>query len=105
MTRAESYVGHKEICLGFSTRRRAKPSNITNLSLRPARTSRYSFASSAAGWQAHASCPVQSILMAVGGVIYCVMSLDLIPDAVPVLGFGDDVRVINSGEGKSPSDP
>src|SRR5258708_15295468 len=40
--------------------------------------------------------PVQSILMAVGSVIYFVSSFDLIPDALPVLGLVDDVWVINS---------
>jgi len=40
--------------------------------------------------------PVQSVLMVVGAVIYFVSSFDLIPDAVPVLGLADDVRVINS---------
>ena len=40
--------------------------------------------------------PVQSILMAVGAVIYFISSFDLIPDAVPFLGLVDDVCVINS---------
>jgi len=40
--------------------------------------------------------PVQSVLMAVGAVIYFVSSFDLIPDAAPVLGLVDDVCVINS---------
>jgi len=39
--------------------------------------------------------PGQSVLMAVGAVIYFVSSFDLIPDAVPVLGLVDDVWVIN----------
>jgi len=40
--------------------------------------------------------PVESILMAVGAVIYFASSFDVIPDAVPVLGLVDDVWVINS---------
>ena len=49
--------------------------------------------------------PVQTILMAVGAVIYFVNSFDLIHDAIPVLGLVDDVWAINSGgEGKAPSD-
>jgi len=39
---------------------------------------------------------IRSILRAVGAVIYFVSSFDLIPDAVLVLGFVDDVWVINS---------
>ena len=39
--------------------------------------------------------PAQSVLMAVGAVIYFVSSFDLIPDAA-ILGLTDDVCVINS---------
>jgi len=44
----------------------------------------------------HIRAPVESILMAVGAVIYFASSFDVIPDAVPVLGLVDDVWVINS---------
>src|SRR4029077_7612682 len=43
MTRAESYVGHKENRLWLLDKTTAKPSNTTSLSLRPGRASRCSF--------------------------------------------------------------
>jgi len=39
--------------------------------------------------------PVESTLMFVGAAIYLVSAFDLIPDSVPVLGLVDDVWVIN----------
>jgi uncharacterized membrane protein YkvA (DUF1232 family) len=96
MTRAESYVGHKE--------------KLPWLLDKATRKAEQHYESLLVSWESFQilirlircwlagtySVPVQSILMAVGAVIYFVSSFDAIPDAVPVLGFVDDVWVITS---------
>ena len=96
MTRAESYVSHKE--------------NLPWLLAKATRKAGQHYESLLASWESFQAfirlircwlagtyaVPVQSVLMAVGAVIYFVSSFDLIPDAVPVLGFVDDVCLINS---------
>jgi uncharacterized membrane protein YkvA (DUF1232 family) len=100
MTRAESYVGHKE--------------KLPWLLDKAARKAEQYYESLLASWESFqilihlirswlagtCSVPVQSILMAAGGVIYFVSSFDLIPDAVPGLGLVDHVWVINSWKGQ-----
>jgi TerC family integral membrane protein len=96
MTRAELYLGRKE--------------KLPWLLDKASRKAKQHYGSLLASWESlqimirlircwladtHAV-PVQSILMAVGAVIYFVSSFDLIPDAVPVLGLVDDVWAINS---------
>jgi len=96
MTRAESYVSHKE--------------KLPWLLDKPTRKTEQHYQSLLESWESFQvfirlircwladtyAVPVQSILMAVGAVIYFVSSFDLIPDAVPVLGLVDDVWMINS---------
>jgi len=38
--------------------------------------------------------PADSLLLVVAGLIYVVSPIDLIPDAIPVMGFADDAAVI-----------
>jgi uncharacterized membrane protein YkvA (DUF1232 family) len=38
--------------------------------------------------------PTDSLALVVGGLLYVVSPLDLIPDAVPVVGFMDDAVVV-----------
>jgi uncharacterized membrane protein YkvA (DUF1232 family) len=96
MTRAELYVGHKEKLSWLLDKATCKAEQhyrsllasweIFQILIRLIRC-----------WLADpCAVPVQSILMAVGTVIYFVSSFDLISDAVPVLGLVDDVWVINS---------
>jgi uncharacterized membrane protein YkvA (DUF1232 family) len=96
MTRAELYVGHKE--------------KLPWLLDKATRKAEQHYGSLLASWESLQimirlircwlagtyAVPVQSILMAVGAVIYFVSSFDLIPDAVPVLGLVDDVWAITS---------
>jgi uncharacterized membrane protein YkvA (DUF1232 family) len=95
MTRAESYVNHKE--------------KLPWLLDKAARKAEQYYDSLLASWESFQvfirlircwltgtyAVPVQSILMAIGAVIYFVSPFDLIPDAVPVLGLVDDAWVIN----------
>lgn len=96
MTRAESYVGHKEKVpwlLDKATRKAAQHYE----SLIASWESFQVFIRLIRCWLANKyAAPVESILMAVGAVIYFASSYDLIPDVVPVLGLVDDVWVINS---------
>jgi uncharacterized membrane protein YkvA (DUF1232 family) len=96
MTRAELYVGNKE----------RLPWLLNKASRKAKQHYQYLLASWESFqilirlircWLANTyAVPVESVLMAVGAVIYFVSSFDLIPDAVPVLGLVDDVWVINS---------
>ena len=96
MIRAESYVGHKEK-LPFLLNKAIRKAEQHYLSL-PAFWETFPvFIRLIRCWLADTyAVPGQSILMAVGAVIYFVSSFDLIPDALPVLGLVDDVWVINS---------
>jgi uncharacterized membrane protein YkvA (DUF1232 family) len=38
--------------------------------------------------------PWESIAIAIGGLIYVISPVDLIPDAIPVAGYADDAAVI-----------
>ena len=96
MTRAESYVGHKER-LPWLLDKATRKAKQHYESLLASWESFQVFIRLIQWWLAGTySVPVQSILMAVGAVIYFVSSFDLIPDAVPVLGLVDDVWMINS---------
>jgi len=95
MTRAESYVGHKGKLpwLLDKTTRKAEQHYESLL----ASWESFQVFIRLIRWLANTyAVPVESILMAVGAVIYFVSSFDLIPDAIPVLGLVDDVWVINS---------
>lgn len=96
MTRAESYVGHKERVPWLLDKATRKAEQHYQ-SLLESWESFQVFIRLIRCWLAGTyAVPVQSVLMAVGAVIYFVSSVDLIPDAVPVLGMVDDVWVINS---------
>jgi uncharacterized membrane protein YkvA (DUF1232 family) len=96
MTRAESNVSHKER-LPWLLDEATRKAEQHHQSLLASRESFQVFIRLIGCWLADTyPRPVQSILMAVGAVIYFVSSFDLIPDAVPVLGLVDDVWVINS---------
>jgi len=96
MTRAQSYVGHKEKLPWLLDKATGKAEQHYE-SLLASWESFQLFIRLIRCWLAGTyPAPVQSILMAVGAVIYFVSSFDLIPDAVPVLGFVDDVCLINS---------
>ncbi len=96
MTRAESYVSHKKKVawlLDKATRKAAQHYE----SLLASWECFQMFIRLIRCWLANIyAAPVESILMAVGAVIYFASSFDVIPDAVPVLGLVDDVWVINS---------
>jgi uncharacterized membrane protein YkvA (DUF1232 family) len=95
MTRAAPYVGHKEK-LPWLLDKATRKAEQHYLSLLRSWESFRVFIRLTRCWLANTyPVPVQSILMAVGAVIYLVSSFDLIPDAVPVLGLVDDVWVIN----------
>lgn len=96
MTRAESYVGHKEKLPWLLDKATLKAEQHYE-SLLASWESFQVFIRLIRCWLADTyAVPVQSILMAAGAVIYFVSSFDLIPDSVPVLGLVDDVCVINS---------
>ena len=96
MTRAESYVSHKEK-LPWLLDKATRKTEQHYQSLLESWESFQVFIRLIRCWLADTyAVPVQSILMAVGAVIYFVSSFDLIPDAVPVLGLVDDVWMINS---------
>ena len=96
MTRAESYVGHKEK-LPWLLDKATRKAEQHYESLVASWESLQVFIRLIRYWLAGTyPVTVQSILMAVGAVIYFVSSFDLIPDAVPFLGLVDDVWVINS---------
>jgi uncharacterized membrane protein YkvA (DUF1232 family) len=96
MTRAELYVGHKEKLPGLLGKATHKAKQHY-LSLLESWESFHVLIRLIRCWLADThAVPVQTILMAVGAVIYFVNSFDLIPDAVPVLGLVDDVWAINS---------
>jgi uncharacterized membrane protein YkvA (DUF1232 family) len=95
MTRAESYVNHKEKLPWLLDKATRKAEQYYEFLL-PSWESFQVFVRLIRCWLAGTyTMPAQSILMAVGAVIYFVSSFDLIPDAVPVLGLVDDVWVIN----------
>ncbi len=96
MTRAESNVSHKEK-LPWLLDKATRKAEQHYESLLASWESFQVFIRLIRSWLAGTyAVPVQSVLMAVGAVIYFVSSFDLIPDAVPVLGLVDDVWVINS---------
>ena len=96
MTRAESYVGHKGK-LPWLLDKTTRKAEQHYESLLASWESFQVFIRLIRCWLANTyAVPVESILMAVGAVIYFVSSFDLIPDAIPVLGLVDDVWVINS---------
>ena len=96
MTRAKSYVGHKEKLLWLLNKATRKAEQHYE-SLIASWESFQVFIRLTRCWLADTyAAPVQSILMAVGAVVYFVSSFDLILDAVPVLGLVDDVWAINS---------
>lgn len=96
MTRAESYVRHKERLTWLLAEATHKAEEQYE-SLLASWESFQTFIRLIRCWLAGAySVPIQSILMSVGAVIYFVSSFDLIPDAIPVLGLVDDVWAINS---------
>ena len=95
MTRAESYVGHKKR-VPWLLDKATRKANQHYQSLLASWESFQVFICLIRLWLAGTyAVPGQSVLMAVGAVIYFVSSFDLIPDAVPVLGLVDDVWVIN----------
>jgi len=96
MTRAESYVGHKEK-LPWLLDKATREAEQHYQSLLESWESFQLFIRLIRCWlEDTCAVPVQSILMAVGAAIYFVSSFDQIPDAVPVLGLVDDVWMINS---------
>jgi uncharacterized membrane protein YkvA (DUF1232 family) len=96
MTRAESYVGHKEK-LPWLLDKATRKAEQHYESLLACWESFQVFIRLIRCWLAGSyAVPVRSVLMAVGAVIYFVSSFDLIPDAVPVLGLVDDAWVITS---------
>jgi uncharacterized membrane protein YkvA (DUF1232 family) len=91
MTRADLYVRHKEELL-WLLNKAARKAEQHYESLLASWESFQVFIRLIRCWLAATyAVPVQSVLMAVGAVIYFVSSFDLIPDAVPVLGLVDDV--------------
>ena len=96
MTRAESYVNHKGR-LPWLLDKATHKAEQHYQSLLASWESLQVFIRLIRCWLADTNTvPVQTILMAVGAVIYFVNSFDLIPDSVPVLGLVDDVWAINS---------
>ena len=96
MTRAGSYVRHKEKLPWLLDKAACKAEQHYE-SLLASWESFQVFIRLIQCWLAGTyAVPVQSVLMTVGAVIYFVSSFDLIPDAAPVLGLVDDVYVINS---------
>jgi uncharacterized membrane protein YkvA (DUF1232 family) len=96
MTRAESYVGHKEKLSWILDKATGKAEKFYQFLLASWESFQILIRLIHCWLAGTCSVPVQSILMAVGAVIYFVSAFDLIPDAVPVLGLVDDVYVINS---------
>lgn len=95
MTRAESYVRHKEKLPWLLGKATCKAEQHYE-SLLASWESFQVFNRLIRCWLSNTyAVPVESILMSVGAVIYFVSSFDLIPDSVPVLGLVDDVWVIH----------
>jgi uncharacterized membrane protein YkvA (DUF1232 family) len=96
MTRAELYVRHKEK-LPWLLDQATRKAEEHYQSLLSSWESFQVFIRLIRCWLAGTNTvPVQTVLTAVGAVIYFVNPFDLIPDSVPVLGLVDDVWAINS---------
>jgi uncharacterized membrane protein YkvA (DUF1232 family) len=94
MRKAESYVGHKEKLLWLLEKATRKADQHYESLLAPWESFQI-LLRLIRSWLAGKYCaPAGPILMAVAAVIYFVSPFDLIPDAIPVLGFVDDASVI-----------
>jgi uncharacterized membrane protein YkvA (DUF1232 family) len=95
MRKAESYVGHKEKVLWLLERATSKAEQHYESLLAPWESFQIFLRLIRSSWLAGKYCaPAGPILMAVAAVIYFVDPFDLIPDAIPLLGFVDDASVI-----------